>query len=180
MFMNTGAINRYFRDDAVRYALKYALTPNYLYRYLPSHGEGGGDCSNFISQCLMAGGAHMDHSPPRPWWYNNNGTQDTRNDTWSVSWSVAHSLYWCLKARYNLNLPGLKGMEVYDLGLLEHGDIIQYENNGGVIYHSAIITDFTYQGGRKAPLISQHSFDALNISCIKPAAKKMHFIKIIV
>jgi cell wall-associated NlpC family hydrolase len=178
--MDIHAVNKYSRDDAVRYAVRYALTPNTFYRYLPGRGDGGGDCSNFVSQCLKAGGAHMEYSLPRPWWYKGNGTQDTRGDTWSVSWAVAHSLYWCLKVRYKLNLTGLKGMEVSDLNLLERGDIIQYENNREVIYHSAIITGFIYQGGKKVPLISQHSFDALNISYIKPAAKKMHFIKIIV
>jgi hypothetical protein len=77
-----------------------------------------------------------------------------------------------LKTRGTSNLDGLKGIEVQSIESLELGDIIQYENNTGAIYHSAIITAFTYERGIKEPLISQHSFNALNIAYIKPKAKK--------
>lgn len=168
--------NRYNRSDAVKYARTYALTPNPNFRYLTSHGDGGGDCSNFISQCLLAGGAHMDFSSQKPWWYKRG--YNRLHDTWSVSWAVAHSLYWTLKSRNELKLPGLKTIEVPDVSSLELGDIIQYENKNGVIYHSTIITDFTFDKGIKLPLISQHTFDAMNISYVKPAAKKAHFMKV--
>lgn len=172
------SLNSYRRQNAVSYGVKFALNPNPAYRYFPEHGDGGGDCSNFISQCLRAGGAPMDYTSERPWWYSSNGTADVNEHTWSVSWSVAHSLYWCLKVRNELNLPGLKGLEVPDINMLELGDIIQYEDYTGKIYHSAIITSFSYNGGVKLPLITQHTFNALNISYVKPAAKKMHFMKI--
>lgn len=168
--------NRYNRNDAVKYALSYALTPNPNFRYFASHGDGGGDCSNFISQCLLAGGANMDFSSQKPWWYKRGYTR--AQDKWSISWSVAHSLYWTLKSRNELKLPGLKAIEAPDISSLELGDIIQYENKNGIIYHSGIVTDFTFDKGVKLPLISQHSFDAMNISYYKPAAKKVHFMKI--
>ncbi|WP_207670930.1 amidase domain-containing protein [Caloramator sp. E03] len=172
--------NLYSRFDAVRYAYTYGITPNPKYRYFQGHADGGGDCTNFISQCLKAGGAPMDYSGTWAWWYNNKSTDNLYDDSWSVTWSVANSLYWCLKSRYQLKLPGLKALEVQDLDLLELGDIIQYENFRGFIYHSAIITAFTYNGGIRIPLITQHTFDAINTSYIKPAAKRMHFMKIIV
>lgn len=165
--------NYYSGTDAASYALKFALQPNKRYRYFKSAGEGGGDCSNFVSQCLLAGGAPMDLKPPHPWWYMGSGGL---KDRWSLSWAVAHSLYWCLKLRGAKNLPGLKGIEVENIAQLNIGDIIQYENSKGIIYHSAIITSIGYEG----PRISQHSYDAVNISPIKPAAKKLHLMKIIV
>jgi hypothetical protein len=85
-----------------------------------------------------------------------------------------------LKARGASNLNGLRGIEIQSSEALELGDIIQYENYTGAIYHSAIVTAFTYERGLREPLISQHSFNALNISYIKPKAKKMHLMKIIV
>ncbi|WDC83325.1 amidase domain-containing protein [Caloramator sp. mosi_1] len=168
--------NKYDRNRAVKYALRYALSPNSDFRYFASHGDGGGDCSNFVSQCLLAGGAQMDAKSQKPWWYKNG--YNRQHDTWSVSWSVAHSLYWTLKSRTELKLPGIKAIEIPDISGLETGDIIQYENKNGVIYHSAIVTDLTYEKGSRVPLISQHSFDAMNISYVKPAASKAHFMKI--
>lgn len=173
----TKELNRYNRDEAVKYAITYALTPNPDYKYLSYHGDGGGDCTNFISQCLNAGGAPMDFKSQKPWWYNHMETSKN-DDKWSVSWSVAHALYWCLKSRAKLNLPGLKATEVSDISMLEAGDIIQYENADGIIYHSTIITSFINEKGSQKPLITQHSFNAVNISYVKPAAKKMHFMKI--
>lgn len=172
--------NNYSRRAAVKYAVAYAIKPNPLYRYFAVHGDGGGDCSSFISQCLNAGGAQMVFDPPRPWWYNTNGTALVNKHTWSLSWSVAASLYLCLKLRGTSHLMGLKGIELQNIDSLELGDVIQYENYTGSIYHSAIVTAFTYERGVKEPLISQHSFNALNISYIKPKAMKMHLMKIIV
>jgi hypothetical protein len=172
--------SNYSRRAAVKYAIAYAIKPNPLYRYFAVHGDGGGDCSSFISQCLYAGGALMIYDSPKPWWYNTNGTGLISKHTWSLSWSVANSLYWCLKTRGASNLNGLRGIEIQSIEALELGDIIQYENYTGAIYHSAIVTAFTYERGLREPLISQHSFNALNISYIKPKAKKMHLMKIIV
>lgn len=172
--------NSYMRNKAVKYALDYALKPNTKYKYMKSMGDDGGDCSNFVSQCLAAGGAPMAYGPQRPWWYNKRNSSDTSKHTWSQSWSVAHSLYWCLKVRGNINIPGVKAIEVPSLDMLELGDLIQYEDSSGIIYHSAIITAFTTEKGVRIPQISQHSVDAANTTYIKPKAKKMHFMKIII
>lgn len=165
--------NLYDRNSAVEYALTYALQPNPAFKFLDSHGEGGGDCSNFVSQCLKAGGAPFAYKAA-PWWYNLN------SHNWSISWAVAHSLYWTLKIREKNNNYGLKASEIKDKSLLELGDIIQYEDAKGSIYHSAIITAFANDKGEKVPVISQHSINGRNISYLKEKAKKMHFMKIIV
>lgn len=176
-FNNSYRINNYDRQNAINYALSYAITANPSYRYFPIHGDGGGDCSNFISQCLKAGGAPFSHDSI-PWWYNNNGTSNVMDDSWSVSWAVAHSLYWTLKTRDERNVKGLKAREVESMDMLDLGDIIHYENFKGIIYHSAIITAFTNDEGRRFPLITQHTFNAKNISYFKPAATKTHFMKV--
>ena len=170
--------NIYLRDKAVEYALKYAITPNPDFRFFYEYGDGGGDCTNFISQCLLAGGAPMAYDA-WPWWYNNNGTKQTDDDTWSVSWAVAHSLYWTLKSRGELKLAGIKAIEVSDISLLDMGDIIQYEKDGN-IYHTVIITAFNYQNGYRFPLVSQHTYNGRNVTYIKPWSNKMHFMKIYV
>ena len=171
-------INNYSRNDAVRYAKTYAINPNPAYRYFSVHEVGGGDCSNFISQCLYAGGAKMDFSSNWPWWYKRGNLNNYNGDTWSMSWTVAHSLYWTLKSRGALPLSGIKATEVSDVSMLDLGDLIQYEEEIGRIIHSAIITAFTYYGGVKTPLVSHHTSNSLNAPYLKPWAKKMHFMKI--
>lgn len=166
--------NSYDARSAVRYALTYALNPNGNYRFFPSIGDGGGNCTNFISQCLKAGGAPFAYDA-YSWWYRGRGGA---SDKWTLSWSVAHSLYWTLKKREKSNVRGLKPVEVPSIGMLSLGDLIQYENSNGVIYHSAIITAMTVEGGQRMPLISQNTYNAVNITHIKPKAKKMHFMKI--
>jgi hypothetical protein len=49
--------NNYNHREAVQYALRYGMNPNPSYRFMGVYQTVGGDCSNFISQCLRAGGA---------------------------------------------------------------------------------------------------------------------------
>jgi len=172
--MNLFRQNGYLRNIAVNYATKYALKPNNSYRYFPLINDRSGDCANFISQCLKAGGAPMNYSSKNPWWYKHNST-NVKNDTWSISWTVAHSLYWYLKINQESKLYGAKGLEVRDVSQLQLGDIIFFEDNKGAIFHSAIVTSFLYN----EPLISHHSFEALNIPYQASwPASKLHFLKI--
>jgi cell wall-associated NlpC family hydrolase len=171
--------NAYNRESAVNYAVKYALTPNSEYRYFPLIKDNSGDCANFVSQCLKAGGATMSHNPGSMWWYDNHGTLNKKDDTWSVSWTVAHSLYWYLKTNKSIYSGGLKGFEVNDLNRLQLGDVVFYEDYKSIIFHSAIITSFINVNETREPLISQHSFERLNIGYKKSYPyKRVHFLKI--
>ena len=69
-------------SKAVEYAKKHATSPNETdYRYFD-----GADCTNFVSQCIKAGGVPMDDT----WWYYRAGNSLTwMFDDWSLPWSVA-------------------------------------------------------------------------------------------
>ncbi|MCT8975456.1 amidase domain-containing protein [Clostridium sp. CX1] len=167
--------SNYSRTAAVNYAVTYALKPNPAYRYFPLINDTSGDCANFVSQCLRAGGAPMNFTSRSPWWYRSNSNNNVKDDTWSISWAVAHSLYWTLKINEQSGLQGPKGREVSSIGELELGDLMFFEDNNGKIFHSAIVTGFS----NKVPLISHHSFEALNIPYTRTwGAKKIHFLKI--
>lgn len=177
MYINLLRQNNYLRHNAVAYATTYALKPNTSYRYFPLVNDSSGDCANFISQCLYAGGAKMDYNTKRPWWYNKKGTVNVSDDTWSICWAVAHSLYYYLKVNESIASPYVKGLEVYRKEDLEIGDLIFFEDTKETIFHSAIITSFL----GKEPLVSHHSFEALNIPYKSSwKAAKYHFIKIII
>lgn len=157
----------YNREKAVEYALTYGLNPNPNYHYFKIYGNIGGDCTNFVSQCLVEGGIPQAKTGKAPWWY-----RDQTN--WSISWVNAHSLYWCMLIREEQNLPGLRGVEVSSVDHLTLGDIIFYEDLNGGIDHGGIITGF--RDG--LPTITQHSPELVNISYIKTNKGKMHFVKV--
>ena len=148
----------YDRNAAVQYALAWAQRPNPAYVYFAEN-----DCSNFISQCLRAGGARDDYNPTHPWWYRAGQT--------SICWSSAGSLYWYIRTRSEGNLFGVKAQTfvVNDYnayasqiaGRVELGDLIQYRNASGAIKHSTIITGFD---ANNEPMVCQHTVNAQNIS----------------
>ena len=101
------------------------------------------DCTNFISQCLLAGGAPMWGAPNRGrgWWITGGWRSGREghypNETWSYSWSVSHSLRWYLET----SKRGLTAKQVSSVSELEIGDVIFYDFQGiGVINHSTIVT----------------------------------------
>lgn len=149
----------YNRMKAIKYAMTYAYNPNPNYVYFK-----GDDCTNFISQCLRAGGAKDDYNPTHPWWYKNNKP--------SICWSVAASLYWYIKTSTKERKKGIIAdtftIDTFHykpsrLNILEIGDIVQYRNKNGRIQHTAIITGFANRNHGKRPLITQHTYSATNI-----------------
>ncbi|MCQ1528252.1 amidase domain-containing protein [Lutispora saccharofermentans] len=167
--------NRYNRARAVNYAKTYALSPNPSFKYFKIYENLGGDCTNFISQCLLAGDAPMTYGTEHAWWYNKAGTYNTNDDSWSVPWAVAHSLYWTLKVNNEANANAVKGVEVSSVAMLELGDIIFFEDENGVIFHSTIVTGFS----PTSTLVSHHTYDALDVPYTRSwRAKRYHYLKI--
>ena len=112
-------------------AVDYANT--WWDRHNPQFPAFQDDCTNFISQCLYAGGAPMRGMPNRSqgWWMVG------LPERWSYSWSVAPSLRWYLET----STKGLMATRVYSISELELGDVIFYDFTGdGRIDHSTIVT----------------------------------------
>lgn len=131
--------NNYNRKQAVAYADEWWNKRN------PDFPIFEVDCTNYVSQCLLAGGAKMWGNPDRlvGWWYNQ--------EAWSLSWSVAHSLYWYLKG----GAGTLDSIEIESANDLEIGDIICYDFAGDKRYdHTTIVTDKTNDG---SPLVNAHT-----------------------
>lgn len=154
------SVKVYNRNAAVNYAVKYGMHPNPQCPFYQ-----GNDCTNFVSQCLRAGGCKNHFHPTHPWWCIGNKT--------SICWSVAGSLYWYIKVCTKENKVGIKaktmiieGNDNYNKTIadtIELGDIIQYINFHDRIQHSAIITDFVEMDGLKQPLVSHHTYEAVNV-----------------
>ncbi|WP_313894216.1 amidase domain-containing protein [Psychrobacillus sp.] len=107
------------------------------------------DCTNFVSQCLLAGGAPMRGMPNREkgWWLGNN--------KWSLSWSTPHSLRWYLAG----STIGLQATQVDSPSKLELGDLIFYDFEGDGRYdHSTIVTSI-FNG---MPYVNAHTNNSRN------------------
>lgn len=133
----------YNREAAVQYAQTWWNSRN------PAFPSFAVDCTNFVSQCLRAGGAPMRGYPNREngWWIGGG--------TWSFSWSVAHSLRWYLEG----SKSGLKATKKSSADQLLPGDVIIYDFDGdGRMDHAAIVV--SNQGG--VPLVNAHTANSRN------------------
>ncbi|MBC1803486.1 amidase domain-containing protein [Listeria booriae] len=143
----------YNRTAAVNYALKYALNNNKSYKY---YGGSGGDCTNFVSQAIYAGGIRGTSTgyPLYKTW-SSTLTQKGRSD--SPAWINANEfrLYWQMK-KSNVTAYSTKA----DLSKRANlGDVINYSNKKtGRSWHNCIVT-----GKSGSTLyISQHSIGRKN------------------
>jgi hypothetical protein len=137
----------YQRDAVKAYADKHWNDPN------PQFLHFAVDCTNYVSQCLYAGGAPMDYTEMRNsgWWYR--GKQGTQ-EGWSYSWSVANAFCQYLSSPRR---DGLRADTVTAPSELTIGDVICYDFNGdGRFQHSTIVTG---ADGAGMPLVNAHTTD---------------------
>lgn len=131
----------YSRLNSVKYAELYWKERN------PDFPNYQNNCTNYISQCLLAGLAPMAKygDERNGWWHGGNKC--------SLSWSTSHSLRWFLSgAKY-----GLRGKEVKSAKNLLLGDIIFYDFQGdGRWDHVTIVTAKDKSG---QPLVNANTFD---------------------
>lgn len=120
-------IEVYDRRRAVEYARKYALTPNPQYYFF---GGIGGDCTNFVSQCLLAGECSMNFNRYYGWFYIS---ENNRSPSWT---SVNYLLRFLLENKGEG--PFAKIAEKRDLQI---GDIILLQQNPTHFNHSVIISE---------------------------------------
>ena len=141
----------YNRARAVTYAETWALDRNPL--FLNFAGRGGA-CTNFTSQCLLAGSCTMDFTPDFGWYYRNV------NDR-APAWTSVAFFYDFITgnpafAAENGGI-GPFGREVRAREI-ELGDFIQLANEEGEYYHTLIITGFEPND----ILVCAHTDDSLN------------------
>jgi hypothetical protein len=117
----------YDRESARNYALHWAIHPNPQYLdYTPF----GGDCTNFASQVLHAGGCPMNYDQNNGWFYIDGNNK-------SPSWTGVNFLYQFLVTNRG------RGPVVQEVGMdqLEVGDLLQLSfTGGGVFQHTPVIT----------------------------------------
>ena len=117
----------YFRSRAVMYARKYALVRNPLFFTF----EGiGGNCTNFVSQCLLAGSCVMNFTPIYGWFYLSQSRR-------AAAWTGVEFFYNFITANEGVGPFG----SVVTRDKAEVGDVIQLQNSEDIFYHTLIISD---------------------------------------
>lgn len=144
------------------YAQKWALSRNPAYYDFDSIG---GDCTNFISQCLYAGGAVMNYTRDIGWYYASLHDR-------AAAWTGVEYFY-----RFIVQNQGIGpfGYEI-PLNQIRLGDVIQLGT--GKFHHTLLVIDLL--GGM--PYIAAHTQDAFHlplsayqydrIRCLRLTARK--------
>ena len=139
--------NEYRRDLAVLYADQWWDSNN------PSFESFSSNCTNYVSQCLLAGAVPIDYTGRRDtgWWYKG---YVNKAETWSYSWAVTSSLH-----RYLINnKQGLTAIALDTPDQLSLGDVILYDWDGdGNYQHATIVTAFD---DMNMPLVNAHTVNS--------------------
>lgn len=169
----------YDRKKAVEYAHRHwsredgMYNPNYpdyhIDMSLPEHEREGGDCTNFASQIVQAGGLRQDtghglffwdrddKSNTQNWYVRKNGRGGFDH---SKSWtSVIHFLD---HMKYHENTEELldfqeRGYDIFNE--MQIGDVMFMDLGNGGKEHVMTITGWVYKDGKRIPLLTYHTSD---------------------
>ena len=116
----------YNRINAYRYAKRWALDRNPRFY---DFEDLGGDCTNFASQVLYAGGCPMNYTKWTGWYYNN------LNDR-AAAWTGVEYLY-----KFLINNKGRGPVgRICDIKEIEIGDIVQLNfEQDNIFNHSPVV-----------------------------------------
>lgn len=136
----------YHRERAVAYALRHWNDPNPRFANMDASGAGG-DCTNFTSQALLAGGWPMDFRGTgydREWWYRRRGDDPfdaAADDWWSCTWSLPENQFQYLSLNHAETVDLRRSPE--QARRLRLGDLVFYDWDGdGRLDHGSIVTAF--------------------------------------
>ncbi len=136
------AIQAYSGTAAASYARTWGASTNKPY------GRFSNDCTNFVSQAMLAGGWKMktgkgycaDRKSNNVWWFKKDGCDrqwPISNTHASHTWGGAENFYWFTKTSGR----GTSAGRVSDLGV---GDVLQADwDSDGNISHTMIVTKST-------------------------------------
>lgn len=151
----------YDRRKAREYARRWAYGRNPLFYNFTGIG---GDCTNFISQCLLAGCCTMNCKNTFGWYYNSASDR-------TPSWTGVQYLYDFLTRNEGAG-PYARDADINELVT---GDLVQLADRGGRFYHTLLIT-----GARRGTyLVAAHSFDTFDRPLVSYSYARLRPLKLL-
>ena len=114
------------RDRALEYARRWALSRNPLYY---DYTGIGGNCTNFVSQCVYAGSCTMNYTPVYGWYYLSAGER-------TASWTGVEYFYNFMKGNTGVG-PFAREITQEEVA---PADVIQLGRVEGGYYHTLLVT----------------------------------------
>lgn len=137
----------YDRKAAAGYAHKWAYSRNPLYL---NYDGMGGDCTNFVSQCLFAGSGIMNFTPTYGWYYINGNQK-------APAWTGVTYLYNFLTRRADSLGPKARECKIYEL---LPGDLVQMSYSEREIHHSTVVVYAAAPFRPEDILVAAHTDDS--------------------
>ena len=141
----------YDRLKAVRYAQKWAYGRNPAFY---DYEKIGGDCTNFASQCVYAGGGIMNYTKDFGWYYINANNK-------APAWTGVDYFYRFMTRETPTTGPVARDVSI---SLIDLGDVIQLSFDGENWNHSPVVVGLLRRPALQPAdvLIAAHSYDADN------------------
>ena len=156
----------YIREKAIEYAYTWWNKRNpEFYNF----DELGGDCTNFVSQCLFYGGISMNYAS-LGWFYKSLNYR-------SPSWTGVDEFY-----NFSTNNKSGFGVkcELCNLNDIKIGDIVQLQlNNENEFHHTALITKILGDVNLQNILVACHSSNAKDKPLSSYNCKQIRFLKVL-
>ncbi len=149
----------YDREAAVAYAEEWVGQRNEEW---PDYSPYGGNCQNFVSQCIHAGGIPMDIYSPGVWkWYGSTPNGYASMNGRSPSWSAVKDFLDYVESNGSRGLVAQADAPYYSG---EQGDVIHLAADDGNWKHTVLITEVlkNEQGETYDYLIHSNTADLKN------------------
>ena len=142
----------YNPQNAVTYANTYWKSYNKAYANWSNYG---GDCANFISQCLRAGGKIYEGSNPRDLsnWFSKGNKNNINLVSATHRGANAFKYYW-KKNAYSYKKFYKESEESFKYGNI--GDVISLLAENDMAYHTLIIVNYT---DNNEFIVASHTLD---------------------
>lgn len=137
-------VKPYDRAHAIEYARRWALSRNPLFTDFTGQG---GNCTNFVSQCVLAGSCVMNYTPTFGWFFISSSDR-------APAWTGVEFFYNFMTSNDGVG-PFMREVARREVA---PGDVIQLANDEGDYYHTLFVS--AVEGS--TILVCAHTNDALD------------------